>query len=1068
MRGTGRHFCVLTTIATVGALLTTPVATALAIATIWGIHHDDEHDVSEALLDPLGKACISFWLLSAASLVVCLLSLFRKAPTRLSWYAGVSVLMTLFLCWLGIISESTNGKVVLIIFALVDVVVVIAVLSFHMEAKEFERRPDHNESSATQLESADKTKVEVIARLLFFWTPLGTLFLAGILSTLVENSKWPLLATCAAVLLGSFAMFILSKGYHPGSSWDRLTLTSISVVGMVVTLFAVPLTITAAWQLHNDKIDSVLEKLGKSSISLWLLTAATSYICLMSSLKGVAREIRLYAGISVILGLFNSWLTVMAESIEGVPVNILFFIAFLALTARVFCLHRRPTSTPRTPSSQVTHTEEEDNWKFKLEKSTISIFHYTPVVTLFIAGVISNFVEDCAKPVVTTCATLIGASIANFGHSRALQGTATTDRVLIVSAVVGILVITPLTVALTLTYIWERHSVDEVARLPLGRASITFWLLTFAAVYIGLLHSSIKHAQRMLMLLVDVCVVMTVFLIFLGVMVESSNGLVVDIMLGVLTGILTIVTIVNQNAGDTELASKDPPDTEVGTEREGTQVKKELSDSEDGDFLKGRLTKLGGRSELRKKATTIFMATPFLVLFIAGLISTCVENCKLPLLATCCILVVGAGYIVALTVGYLRGSGIYQLVLTIICLIGMAFIPIAVVLTVVLIWRVHNNQKGEFGDEFWTVLADQEPEHIAMAVAKTAATCWIVASIALYVSCLSYFEKAPRKLLYLAYSCGTMTFLLLWLGAISESDYGVFVAACFLIVTFLITLAVPVVHLRRGGLCSEACGGVDQNAVSTREKLRNNTESWKPANASPAVVASKPKLEEKSPETSSNAKARPIAHGAVVRPQDHNPSPSPVTDEKFSSGPIEKTKVEPGGWGKVLSPFLFDAFQGDFNPEPDEQDNVVEQDSSDSNKGLDSDLEVSLLEAQAIASPGATTNLTQNAGTTVKTDSDGSSKEKGPAPVKQVAATNLPKIAPPKAAVELTFVNANTNPAMAKAELYLESTRYGPLGHKDPPLTVSTFPGHRWFIVVDGSFVRMYVVEEGEKQVCTI
>jgi len=51
--------------------------------------------------------------------------------------------------------------------------------------------------------------------------------------------------------------------------------------------------------------------------------------------------------------------------------------------------------------------------------------------------------------------------------------------------------------------------------------------------------------------------------------------------------------------------------------------------------------------------------------------------------------------------------------------------------------------------------------------------------------------------------------------------------------------------------------------------------------------------------------------------------------------------------------------------------------------------------------------------------------------------------APPKP-LTATFRNTGGDPNMAKAELYYETTRWGNIGHGDPPISVGSFTGHRW------------------------
>ena len=67
-----------------------------------------------------------------------------------------------------------------------------------------------------------------------------------------------------------------------------------------------------------------------------------------------------------------------------------------------------------------------------------------------------------------------------------------------------------------------------------------------------------------------------------------------------------------------------------------------------------------------------------------------------------------------------------------------------------------------------------------------------------------------------------------------------------------------------------------------------------------------------------------------------------------------------------------------------------------------------------------------------------------------------------------TFTNAGQDPGMAHAELYFNSTLWGPLGHGDPPISVSTYPGDQWFIAANGVYAKQFTVGEDAEQIFTI
>lgn len=85
-------------------------------------------------------------------------------------------------------------------------------------------------------------------------------------------------------------------------------------------------------------------------------------------------------------------------------------------------------------------------------------------------------------------------------------------------------------------------------------------------------------------------------------------------------------------------------------------------------------------------------------------------------------------------------------------------------------------------------------------------------------------------------------------------------------------------------------------------------------------------------------------------------------------------------------------------------------------------------------------------------------------PVAPPAVPGAPAPAPAPTQKVATFKNLGTDPSMAQAELYYENTPFGPLGHGDPPLTVETYPGHRWFIVANGTYAKLFTIGEGAEQ----
>jgi len=76
---------------------------------------------------------------------------------------------------------------------------------------------------------------------------------------------------------------------------------------------------------------------------------------------------------------------------------------------------------------------------------------------------------------------------------------------------------------------------------------------------------------------------------------------------------------------------------------------------------------------------------------------------------------------------------------------------------------------------------------------------------------------------------------------------------------------------------------------------------------------------------------------------------------------------------------------------------------------------------------------------------------------KRKTKTKKKKLAEPQP-LTATFKNTGANPQLAKAELYYETTRWGNIGHGDPPISVGSFTGHRWFVKVGDKVMKEMVI----------
>lgn len=60
--------------------------------------------------------------------------------------------------------------------------------------------------------------------------------------------------------------------------------------------------------------------------------------------------------------------------------------------------------------------------------------------------------------------------------------------------------------------------------------------------------------------------------------------------------------------------------------------------------------------------------------------------------------------------------------------------------------------------------------------------------------------------------------------------------------------------------------------------------------------------------------------------------------------------------------------------------------------------------------------------------------------------------------LQATFTNTGHDPAFRKADLYFQETFWGPFGQGDPPLSVNTYEGHEWNVMVDGKVQSRFVI----------
>jgi hypothetical protein len=61
--------------------------------------------------------------------------------------------------------------------------------------------------------------------------------------------------------------------------------------------------------------------------------------------------------------------------------------------------------------------------------------------------------------------------------------------------------------------------------------------------------------------------------------------------------------------------------------------------------------------------------------------------------------------------------------------------------------------------------------------------------------------------------------------------------------------------------------------------------------------------------------------------------------------------------------------------------------------------------------------------------------------------------------VTATFRNSGKNPDLKNAELFFEDTFWARLGSDGPPVSVNTYRGHLWKLMVDGTEIQRWTIE---------
>ncbi|CAB9514665.1 expressed unknown protein [Seminavis robusta] len=93
---------------------------------------------------------------------------------------------------------------------------------------------------------------------------------------------------------------------------------------------------------------------------------------------------------------------------------------------------------------------------------------------------------------------------------------------------------------------------------------------------------------------------------------------------------------------------------------------------------------------------------------------------------------------------------------------------------------------------------------------------------------------------------------------------------------------------------------------------------------------------------------------------------------------------------------------------------------------------------------------------------------KAPAAKFPKQSTRAPKKPAEPTPVTVTFKNNGTDPAMASAELFYGTKRWGPLGKGDAPIAVQSFAGQQWYIAANGVYAKLFTVGQDAQQTFSI
>ena len=594
------------------------------------------------------------------------------------------------------------------------------------------------------------------------------------------NNKWPSLATCGCLTAGSIYVWLLTLGISKSGENTVLdiyavTVTMLALVGMLLAPVVVSLTITLVWKIFDeDDTSGISAAFWKWNFFFWFLSTSVAYASCISILKFAPRKIVLLADISAVMALFLIWLALTVESKNGIPVMIILAVIAAISTLAAVQIHRTNNKQngdmPQTgtdtqdvpndePDDKEPASEEDDGsllsqWTSRKATTKLSntidylLLYLAPLMILFMAGIVSTLVEDCKWPILATCAALGIGSM--FLKTLSVAVTKTVPKWMILLELFSLLVILPIAVGFTIGGIWyiQYHGFHFGSA---AKAITTLWSYLALATYIALT-CTFSNTFAKVQIVTYLSVGMTFVLGEIAILAKTTDGWVVLLLFLILDGLLIAYWKMN------------------------SQARREAHVPQDGQEMPFLAMRLNGKVNV--VAEYIFLLMPLLTMFVSGIVSAFVEDCKRPILATCDSLLVGSVTIWILSRNLLYQSRNQGVTLSSVSAIGMISAVVAACLSITFSWNAHNDSEVALRKD------------ILQPLGKSAISFWIISAATVFAGRLSLYKDTSAELRSVAYCSTVMTLFLLWISIIVETMVGWAFGVWFCVHAIISTVAV--------------------------------------------------------------------------------------------------------------------------------------------------------------------------------------------------------------------------------------------------------------------------------------